>query len=532
MKNYKNKKYTNINDDQELSSNKGITKKEQNYYLNKYHKAYGNSFNDIELIDIFEKNNYNDNKIVEDINALLSIGNDKKLELNNNNNNYMNYNSYERVYKPNKSKSKSRGKKNKYEKRPFQKCIEIPSDYAPPPKKEEENLNNEIKNEKEEQKEEKEINNNNDINHTEVEKQNKEKNDILLTYKENLFKILKNPDYSYKSNKSKTDELGMDNVLKRRNEYDTTGKKMINLNEKNRNKNKEIENNSPGPQCQPYNKNKYNQNINKELKKKYIQEFFGNMKKYSNNIRRANWEKSPDFNRKENILDTSPEKTELYNQKVLTYKKGLKNYYTNDKDLNKYKNKIYRYLKIDNKVNDIFITACYDNPQRDQYLKIINEKRKENPDKIIEFLIPAFPPMFPSIQPFQNMYSPFNQYNPNPFMNMYMMPQQPQFPMQTINPIVNNLPIQNSNTNTNINENVNNNKISENNETPGIQNPLTPSQIMQLNNNNQINEKINNTPNPNSLLLNNNASDSRSNKSSDNLNSNSGNNNIDANIHL
>ena len=128
MKTYK-KNNNNIND-YLLSPNNDINKKEQNYFLNKYHKIYGNSFNDIELLDIFAKNNYNDKKIKEDIEALLSIGNVKQYD------SYNNYNSYEKNFK--KPKSKSRGKRNKYEKRPFQKCIEIPSDYAPPPKKEEE----------------------------------------------------------------------------------------------------------------------------------------------------------------------------------------------------------------------------------------------------------------------------------------------------------------------------------------------------------------------------------------------------------
>jgi hypothetical protein len=245
------------------------------------------------------------------------------------------------------------------------------------------------------------------------------------------------------------------------------------------------------------------------------------MKNYTNNIRRADWEKSPDLKRRENILDTSPDK-EDDNRKILTYKKGIKNYYSNESDyknnkLNKYKE--YKYLQIDNKVNDIFISACYDNPQRDQYLKLINEKRKQNPDKVIEFLIPQFPPMFP-MTPYQNMYSQYN-----PYMNMYMMP-----PPQIPNPMMN---IMNNNNNPVQNANKNNNNT-ESNETPECQNTLTQTQVMQLNNNNQINVKINNTPNPNALLINNNndTNNSKSKNSSENASGNSGNHNIDANIHL
>ena len=515
MKSYKNKKNNNIINDYSLATNNEINKKEQNYYLNKYHKMYGNNFNDIELLDIFERNNYNDKYIMEDINNLLSIGNVNKYD------NHNNYNTYER--NPKKSKSKSRGKKNKYEKRPFQKCIEIPSDYAPPPKKEEEEEEN-TNIEKEEKKENINDNKNDMIKNNKInEKNNNYSNDILLAYKENFVRKLKNSEYTYKSNKSKKDVINADNYLKSENNAGII-KNKINFTENN--KNIKIENNSPGPECLPYKKNKINKNIDKDIKK-YMRDFFGNMKNYTNNIRRANWEKSPDFNnRRDIILDSSPDKNELYDRKVLTYKKGFKNYYSNENNLIPNKKNGYKYLKIENKINDIFISACYDTPQRDQYLKIINEKKKQNPDKIIEFLIPQFPSMFPPVQPFQNMYTSYNQYNP--YMNMYMMPPSPQFSIQNPNPIINNIPIQNINNNINY-KTPNNNNI-ENNETPESQDILTPTQTIQLNNNNQINVKINNTPNPNALLLNNNEmNNSKSNKSSGNI-SNSGNNNIEANI--
>ena len=272
-------------------------------------------------------------------------------------------------------------------------------------------------------------------------------------------------------------------------------------------------------------------NINKELKKKYIREFFGYMKNYSkgmsNNIHRTNWGKSPDINnRRENILDASPDKEQFYKHKILTHKKGFKNYYSNENELNDMhlrgrKEYNIKYLKIEHKVNDIFISACYDNPQRDQYLKIINEKRRQNPDKIIEFIIPQFP-MFPPLNPYQNMMNPYNQYGQyNPYMNMYMMPPPPQYF------------IQNPNTNPNANKGDTGNSISSSNkksknknnnniETPENQNYNI---IQGSNNNNQINVKINNTPNPNAILINN---DSKSNKST--RNSNSG-NNIEENIH-
>jgi hypothetical protein len=254
------------------------------------------------------------------------------------------------------------------------------------------------------------------------------------------------------------------------------------------------------------------------------------MKNYSkgmsNNIRRTNWGKSPDFNnRRENMLDTSPDKEQFCKHKILTQKKGFKNYYSNENELNDIhligrKEYNINYLKIEHKVNNIFISACYDNPQRDQYLKIINEKRRQNPDKIIEFIIPQFP-IFPPLNPYQNMINPYNQYGQyNPYMNMYMMPPPPQFFMQ--NPIPND---NKSDCGNNISSNKkSNNKINNNEfETPENQNYNI---IQESNNNNQINVKINNTPNPNALLINNN--DSKSNKSI--RNSNSG-NNIEENIH-
>ena len=274
-------------------------------------------------------------------------------------------------------------------------------------------------------------------------------------------------------------------------------------------------------------------NINKELKKKYIREFFGYMKNYSkvmsNNIHRTNWGKSPDINnRRENILDTSPDKEQFYKHKILTHKKGFKNYYSNENELNDMhlrgrKEYNIKYLKIEHKVNDIFISACYDNPQRDQYLKIINEKRRQNPDKIIEFIIPQFP-MFPPLNPYQNMMNPYNQYGQyNPYMNMYMMPPPPQYFMQNPNPNPNPNATKGDTGNSISSNKKSNNKNNNNIETPENQNYNI---IQGSNNNNQINVKINNTPNPNALLINNN--DSKSNKST--RNSNSG-NNIEENIH-
>ena len=70
----------NIDDNYISSASKENNKEKQNSYLIKYRKLYGNSFSDIELLDIFERNNYIDKKIIKDINVLLSIEKDKHLE--------------------------------------------------------------------------------------------------------------------------------------------------------------------------------------------------------------------------------------------------------------------------------------------------------------------------------------------------------------------------------------------------------------------------------------------------------------------
>lgn len=447
------------------STKKEINKKVENEYLIKYKNLYGDSFNDVELIDILKKNNYNENEIINDIKRLLSIGNDKK---------YYNDNTSEEHHSPSfvrniNSKSNIINKKyDKNKKELLNNDSEIPSDYPPPPK-DDENINN--------------------------------NNDPLLQYKKILFKKLRSGNNTYKINNNK-DEINFDDNSKLKTEFNTNKykeQKEIKLIELYR-KNNNIKNSSPNYKYQPIQikKNKDNLNNNKisnEDKKKYIQYFFGNMKNYSkksqNSIKGENIGKSPDFSRRRNI-NISPDKPEFYEQKVLTYKKGMKNYYSNKK-------KFYNYLKVNFKVNDIFIPACYDNPNREQLLKIINEKKQQNPDKIIEFLYPQIPPINP-IQYYSNLYQPYNQFNP--YMNMFMTPPI-QYPLQNSlnNEIMSSTQFQNSNNIQNI-QNFNNNILATNaNNGPELGNSLNNNEFLQLNNN-QVNNQINNNSNPNSLLMN------------------------------
>ena len=125
---------------------------------------------------------------------------------------------------PKKEKEKDKEKENN-----SQKDTEVPSDYAPPPKHEDD----------------------------------RNINDILLEYKKEMFNKLKSTNYSYKSNKSKNDELNYDNITKCHTEKIDKNRDVdvidLNLN-KNFDKNNinVIKNNSPGPECMPSKNKKIN----------------------------------------------------------------------------------------------------------------------------------------------------------------------------------------------------------------------------------------------------------------------------------
>lgn len=387
-KNYRNKHIF-------TSSEREMNEEVQNLYLNKFHNLVGDSFSDIELLDIFSKNNYDEEKIMNDIKYLLSIGNNHKIDDDNN--------SSEKNYSPsfrqtsNSKKSESKIKYNnspcssKNEKRFFLKDTDFSTDHE-----------NEIK------------------------------KDLLLEYKKDLFEKLKKINYSHKVNRIPSDEITFNIDIKNRN--DSNNINYMNNNDMRvielKNKNYSMKNRSPETQRRSIYPN---QNINKELKNKYMKEFFGQMKIYCKNSKN-NRNKSPDFGTKNNMLEMSPNKIEK-SQKLYTYKPGFKK--------NKYfdKQSSYDYLKIDSKVNNIFVSACYDNPNRDLFLKMINEKRKQNPDKIIEVLFP-FPPM-PQMPLYPNMYPQYNPYNP--YMSAFMTSNPQQYFLQNslMNMSMNNIPDKN-----------------------------------------------------------------------------------------
>ena len=490
----------NIDDHYYSSASKENNEEKQNNYLIKFRKLYGNSFSDVELLDIFSKNNYNENEIKADIKALLEINDSKKLEYSkrkdehyspsfgHSSNNKKNKINTENIKKkmcfnsPNKEKEKENNS---------QKDTEVPSDYAPPPKHGDiRNLNM--------------INNDENIN------------DILLEYKKEMFNKLKCQNYSYKSNKSKKDELNYDNISKCRTEKNIKTNHENDIIDINKN-NIVITNNSPGPECitplsKKQNQINNNQEINKELKKKYIKYFFGNIKNYNNNIRTNNPGKSPDITKRKNILDSSPDKIEYYEKKIYTYKRGNKFNSSNKKTPN-------NLFQIESKVNDVYISSCYDNPQRDHIIKMVNEKRKQNPDKIVEVLFTQFPSPVPF---YSNMYQPYGQYNPY----MYMMPSPNNYPMQPpmINPSLNDGQIpQYTNINNKEINNTNNYNVTTKGNLSESQNSLNSSDMNRINNITPITPNMNYNLNNNYLSASNNiVVDNLNNKSIGNI-SNSGN---------
>ena len=445
--------------------NKEINKKVQYEYLKKYKELFGNSFSDIELLDIFERNNYIEQKIIKDIKVLLSIEKDKHFEDDDNTNHSP---SFEHNFN-----SKSTLMKNNYEQNEnnnFQNDSGIPSDYPPPPK---------------------------EMDNTNI------KNNKIYRYKKELFKKLKSASNTYKGNKNHKDEISYENNEISKTEFNINKQKKIQLIEIKNNNNV-----SPSPKYKPIQRKNLNDiDYINEDKKKLYQYFFMNMKNYSkksvNSMKKENLAKSPDFEKKNNLFDIIPEKNDFDKQKIKTYKKGMNNYYIN-------KRTSYNYLKITFEVNSIFIPACYNNPQRDQFLKLINEKRKDNPDKVIEFLFPQIAPSMYQIPFYPNLYPSYNQFNPY-MNNIYGMPTQFSYPLNnSINNIQN---IQNINDTNNLNENTNN-----------IHDSLNKKEVIQLNNNNiQVNNQQNNNLNNNSSSINNIVMNNySSHKSSGNI-SNSGN---------
>ena len=484
--------------------------KKEKEYLSKYRKIAAEYLEDWELIELFKKNNFDDDLITKELNKII-LGDDYKWkEIKNGKpvttrstdqvrkrQKYYKadkaYMKYEKTEGDNESNNKRKIKgsfhKNlndfyhyvsKKPKRPFQKCIEVPSDYLPLKN------NNNIQENQNIINTDDNINNNDDINNN---------NNKIIPSKSanNIIKI--------DNEKNKINELG--NNININNDNKKAIKKALPINMNMNNKMEETKNNESDKiisdeeqrkiilikgevfknlkriKTNTETKFKENKNRQKEiykqkdssekriqtssgidsdyslsnkdikndkaLQKKYLKIFFGNMNHYSkkieNNIKRASSKDSetsddrPETikrninNNKRNNIPTS---SNILQKKIRSMNISSSNNKNNmNNNINKNLRRAYELdqrdqeIRFESKVVNLTINSCYDNPYRDQYLKFINEKRKKNPGKIVELIIPQYNNMF--IPPF-----PF-QYQYNPYLNQNMFMYQSPIPMNNQN---------------------------------------------------------------------------------------------------
>ena len=533
--------------------------KKEKEYLSKYRKIAGEYLEDWEFIELFKKNNFDDDLISKELNKII-LGDDYKWkEIKNGKpvttrstdqvrkrQKYYKadkaYMKYEKTEGDNESNNKRKIKgsfhKNlndfyhyvsKKPKRPFQKCIEVPSDYLPLKN------NNNIQENQNIINTDDNINNNDDINNN---------NNKIIPSKSanNIIKI--------DNEKNKINELG--NNININNDNKKAIKKALPINMNMNNKMEETKNNESDKiisdeeqrkiilikgevfknlkriKTNTETKFKENKNRQKEiykqkdssekriqtssgidsdyslsnkdikndkaLQKKYLKIFFGNMNHYSkkieNNIKRASSKDSetsddrPETikrninNNKRNNIPTS---SNIIQKKIRSMNISSSNNKNNmNNNINKNLRRAYELdqrsqeIRLESKVVNLTINSCYDNPYRDQYLKFINEKRKKNPGKIVELIIPQYNNMFMPPFPFQYQYNPYLNQN----MFMYQSP----------------IPMNNQNLNSQNKQNMNNVESIHNSMNIHQYQPLSNlsmnsqfnSQMTPLNNNNSF----------------------------------------------
>ena len=467
------------------STEEYVFSKKEKEYLVKYKKIAGEYLEDWELSEITKKYNFDDEQISKELNKILLGDEFKWKEIKNGK--PVTTRSTDQIrkkkyyYKPEKScpsydktedetyeqniKRRAKGSHHKSNndyfhyvskkpKRPFQKCIEIPSDYQPPNNKNNQN-NQDNKNI---------INNNNDnnnsnnnkaiINNTNEKENMKPKNNenIDETNRINIKNNLAINKKEIEKNKENiiSDEEQKKIILLKGQVFKNLKKMRVNTEikpkESNNNLERQKENNednnkAPGPEI----------DLN-QLRKKYFRDFVGYMKHYpkkmENNIKRASSkdsetsdDRSPETikRKKRNNIPTS---SNIVKKKLIVNNNGINRNLKNTYEIEQ------NNIEFESKVINISINSCYDNPYREQYLKVINEKKKQNPGKIVEFIIPQFN------NPFMQLYPPPYQYNPYMSQNMYMY-QQSQYQMQNAVPNSQMNPQINQQMNIPLNQNVN-----------------------------------------------------------------------------
>ena len=480
--------------------------KKEKEYLSKYRKIAGEYLEDWELIELFKKNNFDDDLITKELNKII-LGDDYKWkEIKNGKpvttrstdqvrkrQKYYKadkaYMKYEKTEGDNESNNKRKIKgsfhKNlndfyhyvsKKPKRPFQKCIEVPSDYLPLKN------NNNIQENQNIINTDDNINNNDDINNNnnKIIPSKSANNIIKIDNEKNKINELGNNininnDNKKAIKKSLPINMNMNNKIEetKNNESDKIisdeeqrkiilikGEVFKNLKriktntetkfKENKNRQKEIykQKDSSEKRIQTssgidsdYSLSNKDIKNDKALQKKYLKIFFGNMNHYSkkieNNIKRASSKDSetsddrPETikrninNNKRNNIPTS---SNILQKKIrsmnISSSNNKNNMNNNNNNINKNLRRAYELdqrdqeIRFESKVVNLTINSCYDNPYRDQYLKFINEKRKKNPGKIVELIIPQYNNMYMPPFPFQYQYNPYLNQN----MFMYQSP--------------------------------------------------------------------------------------------------------------
>ena len=479
--------------------------KKEKEYLSKYRKIAGEYLEDWELIELFKKNNFDDDLITKELNKII-LGDDYKWkEIKNGKpvttrstdqvrkrQKYYKadkaYMKYEKTEGDNESNNKRKIKgsfhKNlndfyhyvsKKPKRPFQKCIEVPSDYLPLKN------NNNIQENQNIINTDDNINNNDDINNNnnKIIPSKSANNIISIDNEKNKINELGNNININNDNKKAIKKalpinMNMNNKMEetKNNESDKIisdeeqrkiilikGEVFKNLKriktntetkfKENKNRQKEIykQKDSSEKRIQTssgidsdYSLSNKDIKNDKALQKKYLKIFFGNMNHYSkkieNNIKRASSKDSetsddrPETikrninNNKRNNIPTSSNIIQKTIRSMNISSSNNKNNMNNN--INKNLRRAYELdqrdqeIRLESKVVNLTINSCYDNPYRDQYLKFINEKRKNNPGKIVELIIPQYNNMFMPPFPFQYQYNPY--LNQNTFMYQSPIP--------------------------------------------------------------------------------------------------------------
>ena len=442
-----------------------LSKKDKEY-LSKYRKIAGEYLEDKELIELFKKNNYDEEEISKELNKII-LGDDYKWkeikngkpvttrstdQISRKHRYYKAEKSYPIYEKTENNRNESYNKRkikgsyhkninefyhyvSKKPKRPFQKCIEVPSDYLP--------MKNNI--------------NNKEINNIIITENNNNNNKITPSKSaSNLMKLENNIKKSFSININKIEETKNDENEKITSEEEQRriilikGEVFKNLKrlktntelkiKENKNRQKDIYKEKDSSESKT--KNSYGIESDytdikddKALRKKYLKIFFGNINHYSkkikNNIKRATSKDSETSDDRQDTVKRNNRNNNITTSSNIIQKKNRPININYNHNINKNLRRVYDIdkrngeIELESKVVNLTINSCYDNPYRDQYLKFINEKRKKNPGKIVELVIPQFN---------NNMYMPpFPYQYPYLNQNMYMYPNtqyQPPFPIQ------------------------------------------------------------------------------------------------------